>query len=74
MALKPQIARVFAENFEVYGVRKVWRQMVCEGAGTTQLRTTPIVTIGSAQWMRWVYTLQLGWKMSGIPLIRGVSR
>ena len=27
MALKPQIARVFVENFEVYGVRKVWRQL-----------------------------------------------
>jgi putative transposase len=26
-ALKPEIARVFAENFAVYGVRKVWRQM-----------------------------------------------
>ncbi len=25
--LKPQIARVFAENFEVYGARKVWRQL-----------------------------------------------
>jgi hypothetical protein len=24
LALKPEIARVFAENFEVYGVRKVW--------------------------------------------------
>lgn len=30
-ALKPEIARVFAENFEVYGVRKVWRQMLREG-------------------------------------------
>ena len=30
IALKPEIARVFAENFEVYGVRKVWRQMVRE--------------------------------------------
>jgi transposase InsO family protein len=30
-ALKPQIARVFAENFAVYGVRKVWRQMRREG-------------------------------------------
>jgi putative transposase len=29
-ALKPEIARVFAQNFEVYGVRKVWRQMVRE--------------------------------------------
>jgi putative transposase len=28
--LQPEIARVFAENFEVYGVRKVWRQMVRE--------------------------------------------
>jgi putative transposase len=27
MALKPEIARVFAENFEVYGVRKVRRQL-----------------------------------------------
>lgn len=26
LALKAAIARVFAENFEVYGVRKVWRQ------------------------------------------------
>ena len=31
MALKPEIARVFAENFEVYGVRKVWRQLQREG-------------------------------------------
>jgi len=29
--LKPEIARVFAENFEVYGARKVWRQLVREG-------------------------------------------
>ena len=31
LALKPEIARVFAENFAVYGVRKVWRQMMREG-------------------------------------------
>jgi putative transposase len=31
MVLKPEIARVFAENFEVYGVRKVWRQLGREG-------------------------------------------
>lgn len=31
-ALRPEIARVFAENFEVYGARKVWRQMVREGS------------------------------------------
>jgi transposase InsO family protein len=30
MALKPEIARVFAENFAAYIVRKVWRQMVRE--------------------------------------------
>ena len=30
-ALKPEIARVFGENFEVYGVRKVWTQMKREG-------------------------------------------
>lgn len=31
LALKPVIERVFAENFEVYGARKVWRQMKREG-------------------------------------------
>ncbi|WP_442800378.1 IS3 family transposase [Sphingomonas sp. STIS6.2] len=31
LILKPEVARVFAENFAVYGVRKVWRQMMREG-------------------------------------------
>ena len=31
LELKPEIKRVFAENFEVYGARKVWRQMMREG-------------------------------------------
>jgi transposase InsO family protein len=30
-ALKPHILRVFSENFQVYGVRKVWRQLLREG-------------------------------------------
>ncbi len=30
-ALRPEIARVWDENFEVYGVRKVWRQLRREG-------------------------------------------
>ena len=30
-ALMPEIARVFEENFRVYGVRKVWRQLKREG-------------------------------------------
>jgi len=29
--LKAEVVRVFAENFGVYGVRKVWRQMNREG-------------------------------------------
>jgi beta-phosphoglucomutase-like phosphatase (HAD superfamily) len=29
--LKPEIARVFAENYEVYGARKVWRQLGRKG-------------------------------------------
>jgi len=29
--LRPEIARVFAKNFEVYGARKVWRQLAREG-------------------------------------------
>ena len=30
-ALMPEIQRVFDENFQVYGVRKVWRQLLREG-------------------------------------------
>jgi len=30
-ALRPEVRRVFEENFRVYGVRKVWRQMSREG-------------------------------------------
>ena len=30
LELKPQIERVFGENFEVHGARKVWRQMLRE--------------------------------------------
>ena len=30
-ALMPEIARVFEENFRIYGVRKVWRQLKREG-------------------------------------------
>lgn len=30
-ALKPEVRRVFEENFRVYGVRKVWRQLKREG-------------------------------------------
>ena len=29
--LRPEIRRVWEENFEVYGVRKVWRQLLREG-------------------------------------------
>jgi transposase InsO family protein len=31
LGLKPEIRRVFAENSEVYGARKVWRQLNREG-------------------------------------------
>lgn len=31
LVLKPEIDRVFAENFKVYGARKVWRQLGREG-------------------------------------------
>ncbi len=31
MVLKPEVKRVFKDNYKVYGVRKVWRQMQREG-------------------------------------------
>lgn len=35
-ALKPEIQRVFDENFGVYGVRKVWKQLLREGVETAR--------------------------------------
>lgn len=34
--LKPAIRRIFDDNFSVYGVRKVWRQMQREGIGVAR--------------------------------------
>lgn len=34
--LRPEIRRVFEENFRVYGVRKVWRQLKREGHGVAR--------------------------------------
>jgi transposase InsO family protein len=35
-ALRPEIRRVFEENWRVYGVRKVWRQLAREGFGVAR--------------------------------------
>lgn len=35
-ALKPEIQRVWTENFRVYGARKVWRQLKREGFGVAR--------------------------------------
>ena len=35
---KIKIRRVFAENFDVYGVRKVWRQLRREGEDIARCR------------------------------------
>ena len=35
-ALRPEILRVFEENWRVYGVRKVWRQLGREGFGVAR--------------------------------------
>jgi transposase InsO family protein len=35
-ALKPEIQRVYDENFQVYGARKVWRQLNREGFGVAR--------------------------------------
>jgi hypothetical protein len=43
MALKIEIRRVFNENFQVYGVRKVWRQLQREGSDIARLDQHAIV-------------------------------
>lgn len=47
-ALRPEIGRVFEENWSVYGARKVWRQLRREGvhvARSTAVRLMKIVGI-----------------------------
>jgi putative transposase len=45
--LMPQIARVFEENFKVYGVRKVWRQLRREGQGVARCTVARLMqTVG----------------------------
>ena len=36
ITLRTQIRRVYEENFRVYGVRKVWRQLLREGTGVAR--------------------------------------
>ena len=37
-ALKIEVRRVFDQNFSVYGVRKVWRQLGREGIGVARCK------------------------------------
>ncbi len=41
--LKPEISRVHTANFEVYGVRKVWRQLCREGIGVGRDRVARLM-------------------------------
>ena len=51
MALKVEVRRVFEENFRVYGVRKVWRQLQREGSGSyRQALTTPDCRLSGTTW------------------------
>jgi len=43
VGLKPEIARVFAGNLAVYGVRKVWRQMMREGFPVARCTVTRLM-------------------------------
>jgi transposase InsO family protein len=42
-ALKVEVRRVFEENFRVYGVRKVWRQLRREGTGVARCTVTRLM-------------------------------
>lgn len=43
-ALRPEIERVWRENFEVYGVRKVWRQLNREGIAVARCTVARLMT------------------------------
>lgn len=41
--LRPEIHRVWEENFQVYGVRKLWRQLRREGIGIARCTTARLI-------------------------------
>lgn len=43
--LKPEIQRVYDENYSVYGVRKVWRQLLREGISVARCTVARLMTI-----------------------------
>lgn len=48
-AFLPEIQRVFDENFQVYGVRKVWRQMLREGRQLARCTVARLMRSASLQ-------------------------
>lgn len=43
--LKPEIQRVYDENHSVYGVRKVWRQLLREGIRAARCTVARLMTV-----------------------------
>ena len=43
--LKPEIQRVYDENHSVYGVRKVWRQLLREGITVARCTVARLMTV-----------------------------
>lgn len=50
--LKGEVRRVFAENFGVYGARKVWRQLRREGFAVARCRASaPLTSTATASFI-----------------------
>jgi len=47
--LRPEIRRVWEENFQVYGVRKVWRQLNREGVDVARCTVCRLMTAMGAE-------------------------
>jgi putative transposase len=58
--LKVEIGRVHAENFGVYGARKVWRQLRREGVGVPGARW-------SDSWASWAFRASAVGRLAGRP-------
>ncbi len=63
-ALLPDVQRVFEENFRVYGVRKVWRQLKREGHAVARCTVARLMRAADLQWAG---------RFDGQPLFVGVG-
>nr|CAD6629056.1 IS3 family transposase [arsenite-oxidising bacterium NT-25] len=63
--LRPEIERVWEENYKVYGVRKLWRQLVREGFSVARCTVARLMRDMDIRGARHCPRTMYGWRPRG---------